>query len=168
MSAAIASAKRRRAPTVETTKPPSNMSTGPQQQQPASGLTLQQVITILNSRVLALEEYVKGEKSRPITDAGLTLPKDTSSDSETMTNANQLPNDIVDEFNERFMLLAQEIANLKDMLLSLQTYTMSINKTLMEERINILSEINMSNEPLHLEKADDETEQSPIADSSNE
>jgi uncharacterized small protein (DUF1192 family) len=160
MSAAIASAKRRRAPAQEPPKPPTNISSDLQQQQPAGGLTLQQVITILNSRVLALEDYVKGEKSRPITDAGLTLPKDSSSDSEIMSNTNQLPIDIVDEFNERFLLLAQEIANLKDMLLSLQTYTMSINKTLMEERINILSEINMANEPLHLDKPDDAAEPS--------
>jgi uncharacterized small protein (DUF1192 family) len=162
MSAAIASAKRRRAPAQETPNPSTNISSDPQQQ-PSGGLTLQQVITILNSRVLALEDYVKGEKSRPIADAGLTLPKDTSSDSEIMTNTNQLPIDIVDEFNERFMLLAQEIANLKDMLLSLQTYTMSINKTLMEERINILSEINMANEPLHLDKPDDAAEASLLS-----
>jgi len=120
-----------------------------------TGLTLQQVITILNSRVLALEDYVKEEKTRPVgdtgtslADVGLSVPKDI------MTNTNNLPNDIIDEFNERFMMLAAEIANLKDLLLSLQTYTMSINKTLMEERINILSEINMTGQQLHLEESD--------------
>ena len=153
MSAAIASAKRRRAPASETVKPsPSQPPETLSQQQP-SGLTLQQVISILNNRVLALEDYVKIEKTKTNSGTG-----DYSATNDVITNANNLPNDIIDEFNERFMILAQEIANIKDLLLSLQTYTMTVNKTLMEERINILSEINMASEPLHLDNTRDNSE----------
>ena len=35
---------------------------------------------------------------------------------------------------------------------------MTVNKTLMEERINILSEINMASEPLHLDNTRDNSE----------
>jgi hypothetical protein len=64
MSAAIASAKRRRAPASETVKPSPSQPPETLSQQPSSGLTLQQVISILNNRVLALEDYVKIEKTR--------------------------------------------------------------------------------------------------------
>ena len=50
-------------------------------------------------------------------------------------------NEIIVEYNSRFTLLAEEISNIKDTLLKLQSYTMSVNKTLMEERIHILSDL---------------------------
>jgi hypothetical protein len=52
-----------------------------------------------------------------------------------------IPNNItevLDEFNERFETLADELANLKNIVLSLQSYTMDVNKTLLQERIRIL------------------------------
>ena len=39
------------------------------------------------------------------------------------------------------MLLAEEIAQLKDTLMKLQTYTMDVNKMLLEERVNVLSDL---------------------------
>ena len=44
-------------------------------------------------------------------------------------------------FDRRFELLAEEINNLKDLLLKLQSYTMDVNKTLMEERVNVFSDL---------------------------
>jgi hypothetical protein len=41
----------------------------------------------------------------------------------------------------RFDILAREIADLKDVVLKLQAYTMDVNKTLLEERIHILSDL---------------------------
>jgi len=38
-------------------------------------------------------------------------------------------------------LLANEIADLKDMLLKLQTFTMEVNKRLVDERIQLLSDV---------------------------
>ena len=50
-------------------------------------------------------------------------------------------NDILSEFDEKFEVLANEIADLKDIVLKLQSYTMDVNKMLMEERINVLSDM---------------------------
>ena len=49
--------------------------------------------------------------------------------------------EIISEYNSRFDLLAEEINNLKDVILKLQTFTMEVNKTLMDERIRVLSDI---------------------------
>ena len=54
---------------------------------------------------------------------------------DTLNNYN-----IVDDLNTRFELLVNEIGNIKDSLLKLQTFTMDVNKTLFDERINILSD----------------------------
>ena len=48
---------------------------------------------------------------------------------------------MAEEFNNRYELLASEIQNIKDVVLKLQSYTMEVNKTLMEERVRILSDI---------------------------
>jgi len=48
-------------------------------------------------------------------------------------------NPIIQEFNDRFELFATEIAMMKDQLLKLQTYTMDVNKMLLEERVQVLS-----------------------------
>jgi hypothetical protein len=48
---------------------------------------------------------------------------------------------IATEFDKRYELLAEEIVNLKNIVLSLQSYTMEVNKTLMEERVRIFSDI---------------------------
>ena len=43
------------------------------------------------------------------------------------------------------MMLAEEIASLKDTLLKLQTYTMDVNKMLLDERVNVLSDLGNEN-----------------------
>jgi hypothetical protein len=55
---------------------------------------------------------------------------------------------VIEEYNTRFDIIADELASLKDTIMKLQTYTMEVNKTLMEDRIRILSD-----EPTPLEKA---------------
>jgi hypothetical protein len=49
--------------------------------------------------------------------------------------------EVLQEYENRFMLLAEEIAQLKDTLMKLQTYTMDVNKMLLEERVNVLSDL---------------------------
>jgi len=51
---------------------------------------------------------------------------------------------IVEEFNSRFEILAEEIANLKNVVLSLQAYTMEINKTLVDERVRVFSDLSIT------------------------
>jgi hypothetical protein len=41
-------------------------------------------------------------------------------------------------------MLAGEVENLKDIVLKLQAYTMEVNKTLYEERIQVLSDMGTS------------------------
>jgi hypothetical protein len=48
---------------------------------------------------------------------------------------------IVDEFNNRFELIVTEINSLKDIVMKLQSYTMEVNKMLVDERIHILSDL---------------------------
>jgi hypothetical protein len=48
---------------------------------------------------------------------------------------------VLDEFNNRFMMLAQEMGELKDTIMKLQTYTMDVNKMLLDERVNVLSDL---------------------------
>jgi len=63
---------------------------------------------------------------------------------EDETESTVIPNNITEiltEYNSRFDLLAEEINNLKDIVMKLQSYTMDVNKTLMEERIHILSDL---------------------------
>jgi hypothetical protein len=45
------------------------------------------------------------------------------------------------EFSHRYDMLASELLDLKNIVMKLQSYTMDINKTLIEERIQILSDI---------------------------
>ena len=47
----------------------------------------------------------------------------------------------MNDFNDRYEILATEILNVKNLLLELQNYTMGVNKMLIEERINIFSEV---------------------------
>lgn len=141
MSAALSSARRRRAgpeavapaPGVRQTTPQPNFPGQPQVNM-APGLTLPQVIALVDKRLNNLEVFAQ------------THSNSNLSESDNM-NTNQLK-PLFDEYNTRFDIIAEEIASLKDTILKLQTYTMEVNKTLMEDRIRILSD-----EPTPLEKA---------------
>lgn len=86
-------------------------------------LTMTEMITLLNSRVVALEK-------------GTNQTTGTNNE-----NTAQELRSLADEINIRFELFANEIANLKDTVMKLQTYTMDVNKMLVNERIQILSNV---------------------------
>lgn len=86
-----------------------------------TGLTMQQFISALDKRVVSLEETITN------------TVKDSTEPTVT---------DVLDEFQSRFEMIATEISDIKDAMMKLQTYTMDVNKMLLEERINILSEVN--------------------------
>jgi hypothetical protein len=98
--------------------PPSNLPAAPAQ------MTLQQVISTVDKRLTQLETIVKSNNNN-------TSNNEVSSD---------LPL-IVDEFNNRFELIVTEINSLKDIVMKLQSYTMEVNKMLVDERIHILSDL---------------------------
>jgi hypothetical protein len=129
MSQSLASAKKRRAPIQQPEPIPTSTST-PSQNQP--GLTLPQVIHIIDKRLTALEQFTREHQSQ--------IQYDESSNGiqqDVPTNMKEL----VEEFDKRYDMLAEEIVNLKNIVLSLQSYTMEVNKTLMEERGRIYDEI---------------------------
>jgi hypothetical protein len=127
MSNSIAAAKKRRAPAQNTPSQPDVRSVpSAQQQGQSSGLTLQQVIAVVDKRLLTLETNMQ------------TVLQTSSTKVETPDIPSNIT-EVLDEFNSRFETMAIEIENLKNILLSLQTYTMDVNKMLLEERVRILT-----------------------------
>lgn len=89
------------------------------------GLTLPQVIQVVDHRLILLENFMNEQKS-------------SSSDGDSSNDFGI----IINEFEKRFEILVEEINNLKDIVLNLQAYTMNVNKVLFEERQSINTEIN--------------------------
>ena len=118
MSAANSSAKKRRAP--PSTEPIKvNPSPNTPMNSPANtGLTLPQVISLIDKRLINLETVTKN----------ITTAQTGDSDN----NETVLPEMFMEELQSRFDIMADEIANLKNIVLKLQTYTMDVNKILLE------------------------------------
>jgi len=139
MSRAIASARQRRAGV--TPEPPAPPAVARSQEQ--SGLTMQQVISVIDNRLIKLERFMKDTLESPAPDKSVKFAQDVqvqngqSGQEETVVDLNE----VLDDFNNRFILLAEEMALLKDTLLKLQTYTMDVNKMLLNERVNVLSDL---------------------------
>jgi hypothetical protein len=139
MSSSNAAAIRRRAginPPAPTPAPTSNQR---QPSNPSSSsaslpdtsrkLTLPEVISVFDKRISKLEENIKSASNQT------TNMMQSSSD--TPSNLNE----ILGEFNMRFEVLADEISTLKDTILRLQTFTMDVNKMLLNERVRVLSDL---------------------------
>lgn len=135
MSAANAAAIRRRAAapqtniqvgqaqntyrnTLATTTPQPSPNALPPSQR---GLTIQQVIANFDSRIKVIEEQEKNKMPQ--------IPE------------SNLSQEIIDEYNSRFEILANEIAEIKNLLLKLQSFTMDVNKSLHDDRIRVLSDL---------------------------
>jgi len=99
------------------------------------GLTLPQVISVIDTRLIVLETFMKDTKEGKLQEAQV---------SQTPLIPVPETNEIMEEMDTRFDILAREIADLKDIVLKLQAYTMDVNKTLLEERIHILSDLDPS------------------------
>lgn len=148
MSNALASARRRRAGPETVAIPPGARQTAPKPsfagQNPAqppsnmtTGLTLPQVIAVVDKRLIALETYVKDQQE---THFNINEKHESQSSNNNSTDFSA----IIEEYNARFDIIADEIANMKDLIMKLQSYTMEVNKTLVEDRIRILSDTNLS------------------------
>jgi hypothetical protein len=127
MSSSNAAAIRRRvgpqgipAPVQSTQVAPSQQSISNPPSAPVQ-MTLQQVISTIDKRLTQLETVVKSNANNNEESSDLPL--------------------IVDEFNNRFELIVTEINSLKDIVMKLQSYTMEVNKMLVDERIHILSDL---------------------------
>jgi len=125
MSQANAAARKRRAGGASLSD-----SAGPPQMQrgmpepPKAGLTLPQVISLVDKRLTTLETFMRDQQQQGPSQSDSSVP---------------LSNELAEEFNAKFEMLAGEVEALKDIVLKLQAYTMEVNKTLYEERIQMLS-----------------------------
>jgi hypothetical protein len=137
MSRAVASAKQRRAG-VSAPEPPAALS-GPAP--PANGLTLQQVIALVDSRLIKLEGFMKDSLEGSVAQSVVPFSQDSSSGEVEETSIAE----VLQEYENRFVMLADEIGKLKDTVMKLQTYTMDVNKMLLEERVNVLSDLGGAN-----------------------
>jgi hypothetical protein len=118
-------------------------------QQP-SGFTLPQVISVIDTRLVTLEKFMRETQSRPVSQEAPIQYKIQEGSGESHGVTPEQINHIINEFNDRFSIFAQEIAEMKDIVLKLQAYTMDVNKTLLEERIQVFSDLNtpiVSSEP---------------------
>ena len=127
MSSSNAAAIRRRVgaqgvPAQVPTQSTAQSSTSAPSSAPAQ-MTLQQVITTVDKRLTQLETIVKSNNNNTNNNDSSDLPL------------------VVDEFNNRFELIVTEINSLKDIVMKLQSYTMEVNKMLVDERIHILSDL---------------------------
>ena len=117
MSSAIAAAKRRRAFNQD------QNSNNNQKQTSASSPTQQPTQPSQpTNRPQTIQEFVQ------------------SVDTRLSTMESRL-NEVIDEYETRFTLLAEEIANMKDVIIKVQSFSMEINKDLHNERIRVLSDI---------------------------
>ena len=163
MSSALASAKRKRAVQETTVAPQNNISQQnipgrsnngvAQQAQPSGPLTVPQAFALVERRLKTLELFMEKVNSQSNNNdiASSTSVTFTASGTSEQQNIPDNLVDILDEYNARFDILAEEISNLKNIVLSLQSYTMEVNKTLMEERIRVLSNTDDTNNVNELE-----------------
>ena len=131
-------------------------------------MPLQQVISVLDNRILYLEnQLVKSAGEPQLVNTGNSNNQDTSNS----INKDEIENIIIDtiknhmsEFNDRYELLASEIVNIKQIVLQLQSYTLDVNKTLLGDRDHLLDLINKSNQqPISANIAQELAEESQVA-----
>jgi hypothetical protein len=84
-----------------------------QQMQPAGGLTLQQVIKLVDTRLTTLEKLVSEQRNGG--------------------EEGEESGDWIEEFNKRTEIIAVEIDSIKSTVLQLQTFTMEVNKKMFEK-----------------------------------
>jgi hypothetical protein len=101
---------------------------------PKAGLTLPQVISLVDKRLVTLETFMKETQTNGF-QRGVDSQQGSSNVSEGAING------LSDEINAKFEMLASEVGELKDIVLKLQSFTMEVNKTLFEERIQMLSDM---------------------------
>jgi len=120
------------------------------------------VISLIDSRLSVLEKFMNDTK-------GLRMQTPVVNENITMTEVSPVQpsaiqpssiQSVLDEYNNRFMMLAEEIGQMKDTLMKLQSYTMDVNKMLLDERVNVLSdlgsEISVTNVDDNIEKSNSE------------
>ena len=118
---------------------PETVDSQPNMQRPMS---LQQVISVFDKRLLHIEGHIikngyANNQTEKVDSSSITKDMDSLKESIRANLDGQFS-----EFDHRYQLLANEISNLKQIVLKLQSYSLEINKSLMDERNEILSKLN--------------------------
>ena len=129
-----------------------------------TALTLPQVIQLVDIRLTNLEKTVVEIKSNS---KNVTFAKteNETAGSHPQYQSRRSDDEIdaklretVEEFDKRYEMLAQEVIEIKNIVMRLQTYTMDVNKMLMEERSQIIDE---------LERKEQENREEPSQEAEN-
>jgi len=158
MSGSLASAKRRRAGVQSTTPTPTPTPTPVPT--PSSGasavprgrMSLPQLLNSIDARLKVLETSKPETTENPVS---LTANEFTVTDQNTGEERKMNIPDYMTDMDKKFFMLAEEITTIKDVVLKLQSFTMEVNKTLMEERVRILSDVG---EKIEIGEGENETE----------
>lgn len=117
---------------------PENVNIPTNAQRPMS---LQQVISVFDKRLLHIEGHILKNGSIS-NDTGKIDNSVITKDMETLKESIRENLDgQFSEFDHRYQVLANEISSLKQIVLKLQSYSLEINKSLMDERNEILSKL---------------------------
>ena len=124
---------------------PNGMVPEPPTTQPKTSMTIPQVLSVFEKRIMDIEKRIENQsldKQEKVVE---------KSDSEMSEHMKQ----VIDEYEERFEMLLTQINQMKEMLSSLQMYTMEVNKILLE-RSGILTqeEVNQITPPSPVEMKD--------------
>ena len=133
------------------------------QPQPQSGFTLPQVIALIDKRLANLEKSVNdlNNKYTEINNTHTNVSTDLS-----IPEQGEISDihEYLDEYNSRFEILTQELSDFKTIILKLQSYTMDVNKMLLEEKQSLTNNVYLQ-EPLYTIKeneAEEEVEKEEI------
>ena len=111
-----------------------------EQTNPQKPMSLQQVISVFDKRLLHIESIIAKEQQL-ISGNAVAVEQPSINNEQVQEMIQHYLNPHISEFDHRYQMLATEIANLKQIVLKLQAYTLDVNKSLIEERIQILSDM---------------------------
>lgn len=118
-------------------------SSGPEASQPTNGsqpsargnITLPQVLSMMERRILQLESNMKSGFSSDSSVSSSTI----GDKSVSVIEKDEGLKSLLEEYEARFDMLATQFNEMKDVMLKLQSYTLEVNKLLLEKS-NILEE----------------------------
>lgn len=144
-SSALSAAKRRRGVPVNNNPSQSNAAAANENNVPQTlanndnrPMSIQQALQLLSTRIVKLEKNIEETPKNELNNNKIETINELNIETIIEKVAQS---QLFEEFNARYEILASEIMTLKHIVMKLQSYTLDINKTLVEERIQILSEI---------------------------
>jgi hypothetical protein len=128
-------------------------------------MTIQQVINLITTRLITVENFINDfdNKPKPVFQGNSAVSGNLDSGSVNVDYSKieeicrSLVEEHISEFDHRYAILAEEISNLKHIILNLQSYTMEVNKVLMEERLSKMVLTNEETNEVTNEDANEET-----------